>query len=111
VSERRLLAVLALLLGLLGALLILLGFGLPRGGQDFLDWLGQIAISGILALAAIVGSLLTYGGQYRVGGVVNLVIGIGLLILERNLAGSLLIVFSGILGLVAAASVRPYPTR
>ncbi|HKZ64382.1 MAG TPA: hypothetical protein VJ400_08065 [Thermoplasmata archaeon] len=110
-SERRLLAVLALLMGLLGALLILLGFGLPRGNQDFLQWLGEIAVSGILALAAIVGSLLTYGGQYRVGGIVNLVIGVGLLILRESLAGSLLIVFSGILGLVAAASARPYPTR
>ena len=110
-GERRLLAVLSLLMGFLGALLILLGFGLPRGGQDFLDWLGRIAVSGILALAAIVASLLTYGGQYKVGGFVSIVIGVGLLILDRNQAGSLLIVLGGILGLVAAGTFQTYGPR
>lgn len=110
-SERRLLAVLALLMGLLGALLILLGFRLPGGNQDFLQWLGDIAVSGILALAAIVGSLLIYGAQYKVGGIVNIVIGIALIILDGSLGGSLLIVFSGILGLVAAGTFAQYAPR
>lgn len=105
-TERRLLAVLALLLGLLGALLIFLGLRLPGGNQDFLAWLGSIAVKGILGLIAVVGSLLIYGSSYKAGGIVNIVIGIGLLLVGASLAGSLLIVFSGILGLVAAGTFR-----
>lgn len=107
-SERRLLALLALLLGLLGALLVLLQIHLPRDNQDFIEWLGAIAVKAILALAAIVGSLLIYGTKPRAGGVVNIVIGIALLLVDAGLAGPLLVVFSGILGLVAAGSFDEY---
>lgn len=104
-SQRRLLAVLALLLGLLGALLVLLGL-YPRGGriEDLLAWLGGIAVRAILAVAAVVGSLLVYGRKYQAGGVVNIVIGIALLLVDAGLAGPLLVVFSGILGLVAGGT-------
>lgn len=109
-SQRRLLAVLALLLGLLGALLVLLGLHLPGRNQDLLAWLGEVAVRAILALAAIVGSLLVYGRRYQAGGVVNVVIGIALLLVGGGLAGPLLVVFSGILGLVAGGTFdeRPY---
>ncbi len=102
-SERRLLALLALLLGLLGALLVLIGLRLPRENQDVLVWLLQTGVRAILGLAAIVGSLLVYGRSYQVGGIVNVVIGIALLLVGASAPGSLLVVFSGILGLVAAS--------
>jgi len=62
-SERRLLAVLALLIGLLAALLLLIGLRLPGGNEPFLDWLARIALAGILGLIAIATSFLIYGGQ------------------------------------------------
>lgn len=109
-SERRLLAFIALLLGLLGAVLVLLGFRLPRVNQDFLNWLGQIALKGILALVAIGGSLLIFGRAYRAGGVVNVIIGVAMLLLGAGLAGPLLVTFGGILGLVAAGTLeQPRP--
>ncbi len=106
-SERRLLALLALLLGLVGALLILIGFRLPRENQDFVVWLGSIAVDAVLALVAIGGSLLIYGSKYRAGGIINIVIGIAILIVT-SLTSGLLVVFSGILGLVAAGSFDEY---
>ena len=110
-SERRLLVLLALLLGLLGALLILIGLRLPNRNEDLVDWIGKIAVNAILALAAIVGSLLMYGTKQRAGGVINVIIGIALLIVGAGLAGPLLIVFSGILGLVAAGTFDEYRYR
>ena len=106
-SERRLLALLALLLGLVGALLILIGFHLPRENQEFVAWLGSIAVDAVLALVAIGGSLLIYGSKYRAGGIINIVIGIAILIVT-SLTSGLLVVFSGILGLVAAGSFDEY---
>jgi hypothetical protein len=111
VSERRLLALVALLLGLLGALLVLLGFRLPRDNQPFLDWLGGIAVKGILGLVALLGSLIIFGGQYRAGGILNIIIGIALLLVGASTAGSLLVVFSGVLGLVAAGTFDEYRHR
>lgn len=107
-SERRLLATIALLLGLLGGLLILIGFQLPRGNEDFLAWLGTTAVEAVLGLVALLASLLIFGRQYRAGGILNIIVGIVLLILRASLAGSLLIVFSGILGLVAAGTFDEY---
>jgi len=107
-SERRLLATIALLLGLLGGLLVLVDFRLPRGNEDFLVWLGDTAIRAVLGLVALLASLLIFGRQYRAGGVLNIIVGIVLLILRASLAGSLLIVFSGILGLVAAGTFDEY---
>lgn len=109
-SERRLLALLALLIGLLAVLLLLLGFRLPNNNEDFLQWLGRIAVRGILGLIALLGSLLIFGGQYRAGGIINVVMGIVVLLIESTTAG-LLLVFSGILGLVAAGTFDQYYRR
>src|SRR3990172_5082488 len=67
-SERRLLALLALLLGLLGALLVLLNFHFPRQGEDVVRWIGEYAVRIILALVAIGGAPLMYGGEQQAGG-------------------------------------------
>lgn len=105
-TERRLLALLALLMGILGAILVLLDFRLPGGNTDFLNWLVGVAVEGILALAAIVGSLLIYGGQYRFGGILNVVLAVALLLVGADLGGLALIFFSGILGIAADGTYR-----
>ena len=111
-SERRILALLALLLGLLGALLVLIKFRLPGGpNPDFLGWLGDNAVRIVLGLVAIGGSLLMYGAKQQAGGIINVVVGIALLLVGADVAGSLLIIFSGILGLVAAGSPPYYSSR
>src|SRR3989304_222928 len=104
-SERRLLAFSAVLFGFLGVVLVLVNFHLPRGNQDFLGWLQGTAVWSVLALVALLACVLIYGRQQRAGGALNVIVGIGLLIVGPSLAGSLLIVFSGILGLVAAGAV------
>ncbi len=104
VSERRLLALLALLIGLLAAILLLLGVRLPGGNGDLLGWLWSVARDVVLALIAIAGSLLIYAHRYQAGGIVNVVMGIVVLLLASQVAG-ILLVFSGILGLVAAGTV------
>jgi len=103
VSERRLLVLLALLLGLLAAVLLLLRLHLPGQNEPFLDWLGGLTVTTILGLTAIVGSLILYGGKDRAGGIINLVVGLVVLFEASQLAGVLL-VFSGILGLVASST-------
>jgi len=111
-SERRLLALLALLLGLLGALLVLLNFHFPRQGEDVVRWIGEYAVRIILALVAIGGSLLMYGAKQQAGGIINIIVGIALLLVSGSgLSGPLLIIFSGILGLVAAGSPAYYARR
>ena len=111
-SERRLLALLALLLGLLGALLVLLNFRFPRQGEDVVRWIGEYAVRIILALVAIGGSFLIYGAKQQAGGIINIIVGIALLLVSGSgLSGPLLIIFSGILGLVAAGSPAYYARR
>lgn len=102
-SERRLLALLALLLGIVGALLVLIDLKLPGRDQDFLRWMVEQAVIALFALAALAGSLLVYGTKHRMGGIVNVVAGIALL-LVASVVGGVLVVFSGILGLVAAST-------
>ncbi len=102
-SERRLLALLAFLLGLVAGLLLLIGI-VPRGNEGIdVAYFGRVAVNAILGLIAIVGSLLIWSRQYRTGGIINVVMGIVILLIASTTAG-LLLVFSGILGLVAAGT-------
>ena len=107
-SERRLLAFIAVLFGFLGVVLVLVNFHLPRGNQDFLGWLQDTAVWSVLAIVALLACVLIYGRQQRAGGVLNVIVGIALLLIGPSLAGSLVIVFSGILGLVAAGTFDEY---
>lgn len=106
-SHRRLLAVLALLSGLIAALLLFLELRLPRGGESFTDWLRIIGLDVVLGLIALVGSVLIYDGRYQAGGIINLIMGAAIIILTSTTAG-LFLAFSGILGLVAGATHEPY---
>ena len=93
-----------MLIGLLAALVLVIGLRLPRGNEDFLDWLYRVAIAAVLGLIAIAGSLLIYGRRYQAGGIINVVMGIAVIVLGSGLTPGVLLVFSGILGLVAAGT-------
>lgn len=102
-AARRVIAIIAFLIGAVGVILILRTLALP-GSQDFLDWLRDIAILSILGLVALLGCVLIAGHEPQYGGIVNIVVGFILLILGRSLIGSLLVLFSGLLGLVIAGT-------
>ena len=102
-AARRVIAIIAFLIGAVGVILILRTLTLP-GNQDFLDWLRDIAILSILGLVALLGCVLITGHDPKYGGIVNIIVGFVLLILGRNLIGSLLVLFSGLLGLVIAGT-------
>ncbi len=101
-SEKRLLAVLALLLGLVaGLILILGGFDFPK--QISLEWFGRQAVTLILGLVLIVAALVTYGGKYIEGGILSIALGVVAVFWFSQLPGVLAII-GGLLGVVAEES-------
>lgn len=104
-SERRLLALIAFLLGLLGGLLIL-ARGLDQLQRSFspsqLSSLVDVLVVGILGIAILLGSLLIYRGQTGSGGILNILLGVVALILNTSTEGAILAIVSGVVGLVAS---------
>lgn len=102
-SEKRLLGLLAFVLGLIGGILML-----SSAAADGADAVGIAAAFGVLY-----GIYLIYRGKVgviagwaktRMGALINLIIGIATLLLPGGVGGtaSLLAIASGILGLVSA---------
>lgn len=102
-SEKRLLALIALLIGLVGALLILTDAlnGLRDGG-DLLSALGFYLVSLILGVAILLASFLIYRGKYGSGGILNILLGVVALILRTDSTGAILAIVAGVVGLIAA---------
>ncbi len=101
-SEKRILAILGLLLGLLAAILILLGIvGIGRNETISLAFLLDRLIDLVLGIVILVGSLMIYRRNYSSGGIVNLVIGIVVIILGPSTTAGILAILSGVLGLLA----------
>ncbi len=101
-SEKRDLAIVGLLLGLLGGALILarsIDFG--AFARDLYVYIAQAAVSLILGIGIIFGSVLLYRGSYSTGGILNLILGVVSLVLGRDTLGSVLAIISGVLGLLA----------
>jgi len=102
-TEKRILALLALLIGLIGGLLILVNvLNVAQGGQFNLDRAVNAAIAALLGIAILAGSLLIYRGKHSSGGIVNILLGIVTLILGLNFTGGILAIVSGVIGLVAS---------
>ena len=102
-TEKRILALLALLIGLIGGLLILVNvLNAAQGGQFNLDRAVNAAIAALLGIAILAGSLLIYRAKYSSGGIVNILLGIVTLILGLNFTGGILAIVSGVIGLVAS---------
>ncbi len=96
------LALIALILGIIGGVLLLSGgvkilLRLFEGSVDINPDILLITSFGILA---IIGSVVIWTGRYVAGGSINIVLGI-LMVLLGEIQQGLIILVSGILGLVA----------
>src|SRR5437867_12145511 len=101
-TEKRLLALIALLIGLVGGLLILneavRGF---RGVSDLAAILSAL-VPLVLGIAILAASLLIYRSKYGSGGLLDIILGVVALILQLNQIGAILAMVAGVIGLVAS---------
>lgn len=107
-SEKRLLALLGFLLGIVAFAFLLLA-ALPLGRLDSITaaFLLERFVEVVLAIALLLGSIMIYRGSYAGGGLVNLVVGIVVFIWSGQAwDAALLAVLSGVLGLVANEARR-----
>ncbi len=106
-TEKRVLALLAMLIGLIAGLLILVN-ALDIGRSNLtLSQVLNAGIAALLGIAILVGSLLIYRGRYSSGGIINVLLGIVALILAISTIGGILAIVSGVIGLVATEAGRP----
>lgn len=106
-TEKRLLALLGFLLGLLGAVLILVKvLQVGRNETIDLDFVVRRIVDIVLGVVILLGSVLIFRGKSSSGGVVNLVVGAVGLLLGIDTTGAILAIVSGILGLVASDTFR-----
>ncbi len=103
-SEKRDLAIVGLLLGLLGGALVLAdslgGFGRNFANVTIQEIIGD-AVYIILGLGLLFGSLLIYRRNYSTGGILNLILGILVIVLGGGVLGGVLGLISGVVGLLA----------
>jgi hypothetical protein len=101
-TEKRLLALIALLIGLVGGLLILNEAVRDfRGIFDLASLLSSLVVL-IVGVAILAASLLIYRSRYGSGGVLDIVLGILALILQMSQIGAILAIVAGVIGLVAS---------
>lgn len=103
-SEKRDLAIVGLLLGLLGGALVLAASvgGFDRGLTNLtLADLINRGVFIIVGLAILFGSLLLYRRSYSAGGLLNILMAILVLVIGPSFVGGILALFSGVLGLMA----------
>jgi len=106
-SEKRDLAIVGLLLGLIGGALILVGgLDLARLSNLTVDFVLNRIVDIVLGVGILLGSVMIYRGSYSTGGVLNLVLGIVALIIGANSVGAILGLVSGVLGLLANEAHR-----
>jgi hypothetical protein len=106
-TENRILALLALLIGLIGGLLILSNsLNSIRLGQSLQSYLDMLVFL-VMGLAILLGSVLIYRGNYAGGGIVDILLGIVSLLLNANSTGAILAIVAGVIGLVAGQAGRP----
>jgi hypothetical protein len=108
-SEKRDLAIVALLLGLLGGALVLvggLGLDLGRLATLTLDVILARIVYIVLGLGLLLGSVMIYRGSYSSGGILNLILGIVALAVGAGTLGAVLGLISGVLGLLANETHR-----
>ncbi len=101
-TEKRLLALVAFLIGLVAGLLILVEA--VNGIQQFSSlnsMLGQL-VGVVLAVAILFASLLIYRSKYSSGGVLDILLGVVALVLHLNSTGGILAIVAGVVGLIAS---------
>ena len=101
-KSKQLLALIALVLGIVGGVLLLVNFleAIPR----ILEGIREIDIGSLITIAvgviAIIASLMIWKGSYFAGGVINIILGIIAIVYGHRSEG-VLILLSGVLGVVA----------
>ncbi len=99
-TNRRLFALLALLLGLLAGVLLLFDvLHLPR--TVTLEWFAGVALKFVLAIVIIIGSLIIYGGRYIEGGLIVLIVGLVVAIVLGEVVPGILAFLAGLFGIIA----------
>ncbi len=102
-SEKRLLAVLGFLLALIGGILVLADSLTGIRGNTSLDELALRAVGVILGIAAFLGGLFIYKGRMSTGGLLTIVIGVLIFILNAGgLLETVLVIIGGVLGVVGS---------
>ena len=102
-TEKRLLAVLGFLLALIGGILVLAGSLSGIRGNMTLDELALKAVGVILGIAAFLGGLFIYKGRMSTGGLLTIIIGVLIFILNvGSLLDAVLVVIGGVLGIVGS---------
>jgi len=105
-TEKRLLALVALLIGLVAGLLILVdavnGIQLSSVGS----MLGQL-VGVVLGVAILLGSLLIYRSKYSSGGILDILLGVVALVLRLNTTGGILAIVAGVVGLISSEGRAP----
>ena len=103
-TERRLLAILGFLLALVGGLLaILAALEFGRFESLSLEGVARRIVDIILGIAAILGGVFIFKGRMSTGGLLTIVIGVVLIVVQgRIVLEAVLIIVGGILGVVGA---------
>ncbi len=107
-SEKRILALLGFLLGLVAAVLILVrGLDFGRNPQFDVDFVLRHIVALLIAVAILLGSVLVYRAKSSTGGLVNLLLGVvGIFIAGVGTDAAVLAIVSGVLGILAAETFR-----
>ena len=101
-TEKRLLALLGMILGLIAGVLILADVVIVRGNPTIdLDFVVSRGVQLVVAIALLFGSVLLYRGRGMSGGLVNLIFGIVAFAFGYGELEAVAGVLSGILGLLA----------
>jgi hypothetical protein len=101
-KSKQLIALIALVLGIVGGVLLLVNFldAIPR----ILEGKGEISTGALITIAvsviAIIASLIIWKGSYLAGGVINIILGV-LAIVYGYRSEGVMILLSGVLGVVA----------
>src|SRR5207247_10044227 len=102
-TEKRLLALVALLIGLVAGLLILVdgvnGIQLSSVGS----LLGQL-VGVVLGVAILLASPLIYRSKYSSGGILDILLGVVSLVLHVTSTGGILAIVAGVVGRIASDS-------
>lgn len=102
-SEKRLLGLLAVLLGVLGGILLLAeALDFVRRPFDIDRVVGALGVA-ILGFAILIGTAIIYGGRYRSGGILNVILGVLALVFSRSSnIGAIVAIVSGVLAFLAS---------
>ena len=101
-KSKQILALIALVLGIVGGVLLLVNFleTIPR----ILEGRGDLNVESLIIIGvgviAIVASVIIWRGSYLAGGVINIILGVIAIVYGKNSEGVLILV-SGVLGVVA----------